>query len=588
MAKTIVIDIQADTKSAKTNIEELTDTIEEQNKVLLDFEKELLEVNQKLESTSKSNLQARKKLIDQRKQLQRGIKEQRLSLKGLNAEKRVSSRETKKLGDETKNVTGLFDSLSGGMISGFKKAAGASKFLTLGLKGVAGGIAATGIGAFVVAFGLLVTYFTQTQQGADILEKALAKIGTVFTVLIDRASSFGKGLFEMLSGNWDVGLDILKKSLEGVGDEIAREVKQTGELKDALVLLEEQEIEFIKTKALKEKQIAKSRAAAEDELKTDEERIRLTRLAIALEKELLDEELRIATERARIISEETGQGESKNEELRKEAEAIAKVSEVETKRFNRLRTLQADLNSLIGDPLDDTTDEEEDTSLFDIELADNRFENQQKLEVNEDFLDALFEQGLAANLKEEKAEKDRNKRIAALKKQQRDNNFKATLNGLSALSNLNSLFEGKTEEQRKKSFKRGKALNIASALIETYLSASKAFTSQIIPLDPTSPVRGAIAAAAAVAGGLARVNQIRKQKYQGSSSDGGGGGGGGGASFGSAAGAGFQASTPTISAIPTFNPNQNNNQNNVRAYVVQNDISNQNALDKRIRQRATL
>ena len=588
MAKTIVIDIQADTKSAKTNIEELTDTIEEQNKVLLDFEKELLEVNQKLESTSKSNLQTRKKLIDQRKQLQRGIKEQRLSLKGLNAEKRVSSRETKKLGDETKNVTGLFDSLSGGMISGFKKAAGASKFLTLGLKGVAGGIAATGIGAFVVAFGLLVTYFTQTQQGADILEKALAKIGTVFTVLIDRASSFGKGLFEMLSGNWDVGLDILKKSLEGVGDEIAREVKQTGELKDALVLLEEQEIEFIKTKALKEKQIAKSRAAAEDELKTDEERIRLTRLAIALEKELLDEELRIATERARIISEETGQGESKNEELRKEAEAIAKVSEVETKRFNRLRTLQADLNSLIGDSLDDTTDEEEDTSLFDIELADNRFENQQKLEVNEDFLDALFEQGLAANLKEEKAEKDRNKRIAALKKQQRDNNFKATLNGLSALSNLNSLFEGKTEEQRKKSFKRGKALNIASALIETYLSASKAFTSQIIPLDPTSPVRGAIAAAAAVAGGLARVNQIRKQKYQGSSSDGGGGGGGGGASFGSAAGAGFQASTPTISAIPTFNPNQNNNQNNVRAYVVQNDISNQNALDKRIRQRATL
>jgi len=587
MAKTIVIDIQADTKSAQNNVEKLTETIEEQNKVLLDFEKELLEVNQKLDSTSKSNLQARKKLIDQRKQLQRGIKEQRLSLKGLNAEKRVSTRENKKLGDETKNVTGLFDSLSGGMISGFKKAAEASKFLTLGLKGVAGGIAATGIGAFVVAFGLLVTYFTQTQQGADILEKALAKIGTVFTVLIDRASSFGEGLFEIMNLNFDKGLAILKESFKGVGDEIAREVKQTGELKDALVVLEEQEIEFIKTKALKEKQIAKSRAAAEDELKTDEERIRLTRLAISLEKELLDEELRIATERARIISEEESQGNSKNEQLRKEADAIAKVSEVETKRFNRLRTLQADLNSLIGDPLDDTTDEEEDTSLFDIELANNRFENEQKLEVNEDFLDALFEQGLAANLKEEEAEKDRNKRIAALKKQQRDNNFKAALNGLSALSNLNSLFEGKTEEQRKKSFKRGKALNIASALIETYLSASKAFTSQIIPLDPTSPVRGAVAAAAAVAGGLVRVNQIRKQKYQGSSSTGGGGGGGGG-SFGSGAGAGFQASTPTISAIPTFNPNQNNNQNNVRAYVVQNDISNQNALDKRIRQRATL
>ena len=573
MAKTIVIDIQADTKSAQNNVEKLTETIEEQNKVLLDFEKELLEVNQKLDSTSKSNLQARKKLIDQRKQLQRGIKEQRLSLKGLNAEKRVSTRENKKLGDETKNVTGLFDSLSGGMISGFKKAAEASKFLTLGLKGVAGGIAATGIGAFVVAFGLLVTYFTQTQQGADILEKALAKIGTVFTVLIDRASSFGEGLFEIMNLNFDKGLAILKESFKGVGDEIAREVKQTGELKDALVVLEEQEIEFIKTKALKEKQIAKSRAAAEDELKTDEERIRLTRLAIALERELLDEELRIATEKARIISEETGQSKSLIEDKRKEADAIAKVSEVETKRFNRLRTLQADLNSLIGDP--------EEVARESIErmqtLGNKEVEIKREIAV---FDTESMEKSNAANDAYNKKQEQKAADLAKAKMGIQNSLF-------SSLFALNSAFEGKTEGEQKKAFKRNQALGIAQTLIQTFQSAQGAYLSQMSIPTPDAPFRAIIAAAAATAAGVAQVAKIKKQKFQGSSSTGGGGGGGGG-SFGSGAGAGFQASTPTISAIPTFNPNQNNNQNNLRAYVIQNDINNQNALDKRIRQRATL
>ena len=575
MAKTIVIDIQADTKSAQNNVEKLTETIEEQNKVLLDFEKELLEVNQKLDSTSKSNLQARKKLIDQRKQLQRGIKEQRLSLKGLNAEKRVSNRENKKLSSGTKEVTGLLYTLTGGLMSGvvagFKTATGAARLFTFGLKGVAAGLVATGIGAFVVAFGLLATYFTQTQEGADILGKALAKIGTVFNVLIDRASAFGKGLFEIMNFNFDKGLAILKESFKGVGDEIAREVKQTGELEDALVLLEEQEIEFIKTKALKEKQIAESRAAAEDELKTDKERIRLTRLAIALEKELLDEELRIARERARIISAETKQGESKNEELRKEADAIAKVSEVETKRFNRLRTLQADLNSLIGDP-----EEVARESIERMQTLGNK-----EVEIKREIAGKIMQTN------EEIAASD----LVVSQKYAKAQDMKANsaLQGLKAVRSLTNAFAKDNEKSQKKAFEINKKLQIAQAIIETYKGANAIFAAAALnPATVLFPAQPFIAAGAAIVSGLANVATIKKQKFQGGSSSSGGGGGGIGSTGGSGGGAGFQASTPTISAIPTFNPNQNNNQNNVRAYVIQNDINNQNALDKRIRQRATL
>lgn len=57
--------------------------------------------------------------------------------------------------------------------------------------------------------------------------------------------------------------------------------------------------------------------------------------------------------------------------------------------------------------------------------------------------------------------------------------------------------------------KAGKALAVSGALISTYLSAQKAFESQFKPLSTVdSPVRGAIAAAAAVASGLANVKAI--------------------------------------------------------------------------------
>ena len=55
----------------------------------------------------------------------------------------------------------------------------------------------------------------------------------------------------------------------------------------------------------------------------------------------------------------------------------------------------------------------------------------------------------------------------------------------------------------------GKALAITSTLISTYSAAQKAFESQFFPFPTsTSPVRGALAAAAAVARGLANVRAI--------------------------------------------------------------------------------
>jgi hypothetical protein len=63
-----------------------------------------------------------------------------------------------------------------------------------------------------------------------------------------------------------------------------------------------------------------------------------------------------------------------------------------------------------------------------------------------------------------------------------------------------------------KESKAGKAMAIAQTTIDTYLGAQKAFTSQLIAGEPSSAIRASIAAAGAVASGLANVKKIISTK----------------------------------------------------------------------------
>jgi hypothetical protein len=64
-------------------------------------------------------------------------------------------------------------------------------------------------------------------------------------------------------------------------------------------------------------------------------------------------------------------------------------------------------------------------------------------------------------------------------------------------------------------FGKSKALSTALALADTYASANKAYYSQFLPIPTVdSPVRGTIAAATAVLGGLANVASINKIKFE--------------------------------------------------------------------------
>jgi hypothetical protein len=66
----------------------------------------------------------------------------------------------------------------------------------------------------------------------------------------------------------------------------------------------------------------------------------------------------------------------------------------------------------------------------------------------------------------------------------------------------------------KEQFEIGKKMAVAQALIDTYLGAQKAFTS-LAGIPYIGPALGAAAAATAIAAGMARINMIRSQEFQG-------------------------------------------------------------------------
>jgi len=165
-----------------------------------------------------------------------------------------------------------------------------------------------------------------------------------------------------------------------------------------------------------------------------------------------------------------------------------------------------------------------------------------------------------------------------------------TKDGLSAVNDIVSAFAGESEKQQEKAFKVNKAANIAMAVIDTLKGAISAYTSQIVAGDPTSVIRGAIAAAMVTAAGIANIKKISATQFKGATAS--NASGGAGASGG---GGGVQPATPQTNLF-----GQSNNMNTVtsaqsvesqqviKAVVVESDITNSQSRVKRMEENATL
>ena len=535
-------------------------------------------------------------------------KEIEINVNTTNAEKSVDNLE-----GGLEGVSAQADKLTGGLVSGFKSGvAGIKKGITA-MKSLKVAVAATGIGLLLIAITALTSYFTKTQRGADKLSQALKGIGAVVDVLVDRISVFGEGLFKILSGDFSEGVDILKGTFKGLGEEIRNEANAAIDLEKAQQALEDRQISLIKVNAQRRASIEKLRLAAEDTTKTDKERADALRAAAKLQNEIADDEISIAKERARIVRERVALGESSRDDLQEQAEAEARVIELEAERDRRLKSLQTRLNAFTKGTEENTeaTDANaealkklnEEIAKRDERLAEESAKLQEKLgseydailqaqneaqtnEINavEDKYNRLLENAEQFGFDEVELARIKNEEINAINKKYEDEDSarkkqkaaddqavnEATLNAIGgALGSLSEL-AGKDAAA-------GKALSAAQAVINTYLGATKALGQ--------GGIAGPIAAAGVVASGIASIRQIYATPIPSAS--------GGQVSSGSRPQISASSITPRLSLDTQVADlgnqiSQSLERIPVRAYVVNQDVQNAEKMDRKIRATATI
>ena len=486
-------------------------------------------------------------------------------------------------------LTNQLDKMTGGAVSGFRNLTGGIKNGVTGLKSFKVALAATGIGAILVAIGTLITYFTSTKRGAEQLKVATAALGAAFDVLRDRVSKIGGALVKFFTGDFSGALEDVKASFTGITDEIIRETKAASDLERAMNRLKDEEREFTKARAATNLEISKARLLAEDDTLTVEERIDALQRAVELEQKTVDEQLRLAEERARIAREQVALGESLEEDLNRVAEAEAAVLDLQSASLRTQKRLQTELNSLRSEGIAkakeaaqaeidlmkataeaNTKRREEDTKTLQVTT-----ENQEKtLQVS---TTSLAQQILGTETAEEEKRRLRRKtaedflNTAELLGHQSLEFASLTLSAVGALSEA---FTQDEDKRAKRSFEIGKKLAIVQTIINTAEAVSSALAK-----DGTFPGSRFIAAAAAGAAGAAQIATIRRQEFDTGVS-----------------GAAASVNRPNLTEPPSPTAPQLDlgflgggaGQTGFRTYVVSSEVSNAQQANQRINDQATL
>ncbi|WP_353076978.1 hypothetical protein [Flavobacterium sp.] len=387
--------------------------------------------------------------------------------------------------------------------------------------------------------------------------------------------------------------EVIKKQQETASESIKQFNKQNQDVRKAL-----DEKKDIQNRHLVEIKTAEVSSAKENEKRRKEERDKARQELRDQQKKDLEEIKKIQqeavkanddsvlTEREKELNDNKIKNDAKLALLRKYGKD---TTELELQILNE----QNDINLKYDEQ--ERNRKKEQKEKDDKEAQDKKAKDQEKkleeLELNKEFEALTFEEQRAilteretaliedkllseeqrTKLQEEfaKSREEIDKREAQAKRQ----NLEVVSNALSMASDILGETTG-----------AGKALAVASTTVSTYLAAQQAYTSQLIPGDPSSPVRASIAAGIAVAGGLMNVKKILSVKTPG--------GKGGGATAPSGGGGGAP-SAPSFNVVGNAGVNQiqqtlGREQQPIQAYVVANNVTTQQSLDRNIVSNASL
>ena len=307
------------------------------------LEKEVDKAGGEISKTMKENASATDKsakstdkLTKTQKQL---TKEQKESLEVINK----SIKDYKVFGLSINDVSGSLRLLKNSVIASAKSVttlSGAFKVMKTAL-------ISTGIGAIVVAFGSLVAFLTQTQKGAEALNRGLAAIGQTFTTVTDAVSSFGEGLFGFFTGG---GKEALVKGIKEAREEIGNlgeDLKAADDIARRRDALAKGMIDLRVETAKSRTEIFKLRQTAEDLSKPFDERLDAVQKAFQLEQNLVAKRLEAAREELAIEEKDNALNKSKTKDFEAQTAAREKVAAIELESIQLSIRLKTRENALL-------------------------------------------------------------------------------------------------------------------------------------------------------------------------------------------------------------------------------------------------
>ena len=210
-------------------------------------------------------------------QLNQSLKENQQETKEATQEQKKYEKQLDDTSDATGGMVDKLDDMTGGLISTVKGLGSAVK----GLKTFKIALAATGIGAIIVAVGTLTAAFRKLQGPMSLLEDVTAAISAAFDEALKSLKTFGDAAILFFQGNYQAAIGLAVSAL--------KDIKTAAQ--DAFTLSQEQR-EFNKEEAERllrlsemERRIEQLKLVSEDQTKTQTVRIKAANEAYALQQE---------------------------------------------------------------------------------------------------------------------------------------------------------------------------------------------------------------------------------------------------------------------------------------------------------------
>lgn len=532
--------------------------------------------------------------------------------KEANEELKETNQELESIQTNMQDVEDTGDILTGGLVTQFNNVKKGITTVIASLRTLKGALIASGIGVFALAIGAVTAAFTNSEEGQDRFNKLMLSFNVIVGNSIDILENLGKAIlsagkilgkiFTGQIGAAALEFDNLKESVDDTvqgikdfGKETEKEIKQAKLLSDLRAAADKDERKLIVDRAEADRVRADLLEKAVDRDRfTTEERIQFLKDASALEETITNQEIDLAQTRLDNLKLQNSFGASRKEDLDAEAQLQAELITLETARLSKQKEVTSQIIALKNE-----------------EKAANdaaRTAAEAEIKAQEDALKSFEEKELEAlaiteELKTELAVRKSDERYEALIKLARQygkDTYELETAQILARQDI-LIAAGKDEvglvENTEKTkhdvllkftaiglalategSNAGKALAIANALISTYSGAAQVLD------DKTLPLIAKIAGVAAVlTTGFTQIRAIQQTQIPVLSV------GGTSAAGGSPV---PQIQPPAFNVVGASPINQltealaGQQQEPVRAYVVSNDVTTAQSVDRNIVQTA--